>query len=343
MVLPGATQRPAFRRLAGGRAHARSRSRCSARSDRRAPACRRARPGQQKQDATKIERRRKEDPTHGKPLELPRTHLTVYGRYLEVRSGHACFDSVGPPPGCLHRRLDRAAVAARASGAAAPTAAEASAVRRRPGPAKAAKKSSACAAEKEAQAFLATVTSLLVPVAVTADLADWTVAHRRHARAHGPAGRRRQGAGRAGRLEAHHREDQGASENREAARRADGAAAGKAAARRRRGPGDDPRGGREAGGGRGAPGEHPRRLHVLLRPKPGKAAAPAGRPTTANEIDDILRKSRDLAERLRVWTASKEIGRPLKPGLVELVKLRNQVAREMGYTRTSRSRSPTTA
>ncbi len=66
-------------------------------------------------------------------------------------------------------------------------------------------------------------------------------------------------------------------------------------------------------------------------------AAPTGKggacahPTTANEIDDILRKSRDLPERLRVWTASKEIGRPLKPGLVELVKLRNQVAREMGY------------
>jgi peptidyl-dipeptidase A len=64
-----------------------------------------------------------------------------------------------------------------------------------------------------------------------------------------------------------------------------------------------------------------------------KAGAPGGcaRPTTANEIDDILKKSRDLAERQRVWTASKEIGRPLKPGLVELVKLRNQVAREMGY------------
>jgi peptidyl-dipeptidase A len=54
-------------------------------------------------------------------------------------------------------------------------------------------------------------------------------------------------------------------------------------------------------------------------------------PITANQIDDILRKSRDLGERLRIWTASKEIGRPLKPGLVELVKLRNQVAREMGY------------
>ncbi|HXJ21674.1 MAG TPA: M2 family metallopeptidase [Polyangia bacterium] len=54
-------------------------------------------------------------------------------------------------------------------------------------------------------------------------------------------------------------------------------------------------------------------------------------PITANQIDNILVKSRDLSERLRVWAASKEIGRPLKPGLVELVKLRNQVARELGY------------
>lgn len=60
-------------------------------------------------------------------------------------------------------------------------------------------------------------------------------------------------------------------------------------------------------------------------------AGGCARPTTANEIDDILKKSRDLVERQKVWNASKEIGRPLKPGLVELVKLRNQVAREMGY------------
>ena len=64
---------------------------------------------------------------------------------------------------------------------------------------------------------------------------------------------------------------------------------------------------------------------------PGKKPGVCPHPITANEIDDILRKSRDLDERLRIWTASKEIGRPLKPGLVELVKLRNQVAREMGY------------
>lgn len=55
-------------------------------------------------------------------------------------------------------------------------------------------------------------------------------------------------------------------------------------------------------------------------------------PKTANDIDRVLQESRDLDERLRVWNASKEIGRPLKPGLVELQKLRNQVAREMGYS-----------
>jgi len=74
--------------------------------------------------------------------------------------------------------------------------------------------------------------------------------------------------------------------------------------------------------------------------KPGGAGSWVGaasssrcaHPTTANDIDNVLLKSRDLGERQRVWTASKEIGRPLKPGLVELQKLRNQVAREMGYS-----------
>jgi len=72
-----------------------------------------------------------------------------------------------------------------------------------------------------------------------------------------------------------------------------------------------------------------------LQPKPGAApGAPGGclRTGTANQIDDILRKSRDLNERQRVWIASKEIGRPLKPGLIELRDLRNQVAKEMGYS-----------
>lgn len=52
---------------------------------------------------------------------------------------------------------------------------------------------------------------------------------------------------------------------------------------------------------------------------------------TANHIDDALVDSRDLDERMRVWNASKEIGRALRPGLIDLQRLRNELAREMGY------------
>jgi peptidyl-dipeptidase A len=55
-------------------------------------------------------------------------------------------------------------------------------------------------------------------------------------------------------------------------------------------------------------------------------------PTSPNVIDERLRTSRDLAERRAHWEASKESGRALKPGLVELQRLRNQVAREMGFS-----------
>jgi len=62
------------------------------------------------------------------------------------------------------------------------------------------------------------------------------------------------------------------------------------------------------------------------------AGGKCGRLTSANEIDQILRTSRVLADRERAWMASKEIGRPLKSGLVELQALRNQIARAMGYS-----------
>src|SRR5262249_55324770 len=55
------------------------------------------------------------------------------------------------------------------------------------------------------------------------------------------------------------------------------------------------------------------------------------KPITANGIDDVLSSSRDLDERLAIWKASKESGPALKPGLIALRDLRNQVAKEMGY------------
>jgi peptidyl-dipeptidase A len=57
-----------------------------------------------------------------------------------------------------------------------------------------------------------------------------------------------------------------------------------------------------------------------------------GKAVTANDIDSILARSRDLEERRKAWEASKEIGKPLKAGLIELQRLRNRVAREMGHS-----------
>jgi peptidyl-dipeptidase A len=54
-------------------------------------------------------------------------------------------------------------------------------------------------------------------------------------------------------------------------------------------------------------------------------------PASANDIDRILVESRDLDERRTAWEASKEIGRPLREGLLRLRDVRNKVARAMGF------------
>jgi peptidyl-dipeptidase A len=56
-----------------------------------------------------------------------------------------------------------------------------------------------------------------------------------------------------------------------------------------------------------------------------------GKPVSANDIDNILHKSRDLQLRQRTWEASKEMGKALRDGLANLQRLRNAVAREMKH------------
>ncbi|MBI5362092.1 MAG: M2 family metallopeptidase [Planctomycetes bacterium] len=56
-----------------------------------------------------------------------------------------------------------------------------------------------------------------------------------------------------------------------------------------------------------------------------------GKEITPNEIDEALRGEKDLAKRRKVWEASKAVGTVLKPGLVELQKLRNQTVQTLGY------------
>ncbi len=57
-----------------------------------------------------------------------------------------------------------------------------------------------------------------------------------------------------------------------------------------------------------------------------------GRKLTTNEIDKILRESDNLAERRRVWEASKEVGKGLRPGLIKLQDLRNRTVQALGYS-----------
>lgn len=56
-----------------------------------------------------------------------------------------------------------------------------------------------------------------------------------------------------------------------------------------------------------------------------------GKPITPNDIDAGLRNEKDLARRLAIWEASKEVGKGLRPGLVELRRLRNECVRALGY------------
>src|SRR6478609_4921774 len=51
-----------------------------------------------------------------------------------------------------------------------------------------------------------------------------------------------------------------------------------------------------------------------------------------NDIGNILTSSSNLKERLSAWTSSKEVGKPLKSGLVQLRDLRNKTVQGLGYS-----------
>jgi peptidyl-dipeptidase A len=56
-----------------------------------------------------------------------------------------------------------------------------------------------------------------------------------------------------------------------------------------------------------------------------------GRELTGNEVRTVLKQSPDAAFRRRVWEADKAVGLEVRADLLELVRLRNQVARELGF------------
>lgn len=56
-----------------------------------------------------------------------------------------------------------------------------------------------------------------------------------------------------------------------------------------------------------------------------------GKTVSENEILDLLKKEQDPVTRRSIWMASKEIGMALAPQILDLVELRNQAAKSLGY------------
>ncbi len=56
-----------------------------------------------------------------------------------------------------------------------------------------------------------------------------------------------------------------------------------------------------------------------------------GKEVSNNEIDEILKTSTDISLRKKAWIAGKEIGKEIAPRLIELVKIRNENAKYLGY------------
>ena len=56
-----------------------------------------------------------------------------------------------------------------------------------------------------------------------------------------------------------------------------------------------------------------------------------GKNVTTNQIDEILKTETDLKKRLAAWESSKEVGKELKTGLVNLRRLRNSTVQALDY------------
>ncbi|MBK8944471.1 MAG: M2 family metallopeptidase [Ignavibacteriae bacterium] len=56
-----------------------------------------------------------------------------------------------------------------------------------------------------------------------------------------------------------------------------------------------------------------------------------GKKFTDNEIDKILEKSKNITELEEIWKASKQIGKMVSNDVIDLVKLRNEAAQNLGY------------
>ena len=56
-----------------------------------------------------------------------------------------------------------------------------------------------------------------------------------------------------------------------------------------------------------------------------------GKEVNDNDIENILKTEKNSAKRQKAWEASKEVGKAVAADVIELVKLRNEAARQLGF------------
>ncbi|MCP4152065.1 MAG: M2 family metallopeptidase [bacterium] len=85
--------------------------------------------------------------------------------------------------------------------------------------------------------------------------------------------------------------------------------------------------------------QYPAEIQALIYKKAGEVQLASssfqctvdGKKYSAITLLDLLKKETDSTKRKKIWVALKEVGTAVGPGLVELVKMRNKAAREMGF------------
>ena len=56
-----------------------------------------------------------------------------------------------------------------------------------------------------------------------------------------------------------------------------------------------------------------------------------GKKMNDNEVEDVLRNSKDVNAQKEVWIAQKKIGTEVAADIIQLVKKRNEIAKDLGF------------
>ena len=74
------------------------------------------------------------------------------------------------------------------------------------------------------------------------------------------------------------------------------------------------------------------RMETMIEQKYGNFRAEVnGKKLSDNDVEEILKKSKNVNEQKEVWIAQKKIGQTVAADIIKLVKLRNEIAKDLGF------------